>query len=217
MGKKQRKLEEVRERAHGMVDEAIERMFVGDSKRNPFDAKLEERELQAERMTEEIGRFLLEKQMEMDSQRESSEELQHDPIPRVPRKFLDQSHVKQLCEQLRGEEVASKEETGRVVKAALRREVARMAIPVQEDMEAGMERNKGETKWRICVAGTEPWPEFGERLRKGTEKFWNPSGLDATLQIRGICLSRPSRWERFWRDHAKLSVSRKRVYRRRAA
>lgn len=59
--------------------------------------------------------------------------------------------------------------------------------------------------WPIGSGNTEAGvKQFNKRV-KGTDQFWNESGVEAILALRGLYVSQDQRWDRYWLSRAAYS------------
>jgi hypothetical protein len=56
-------------------------------------------------------------------------------------------------------------------------------------------RRKG---WPIGSGVTEAAVKLFNKRVKGTDQFWNQTGVESILALRALCLSQDDRWERYW-------------------
>lgn len=54
--------------------------------------------------------------------------------------------------------------------------------------------------WPIGSGNTESGVKLFNKRVKGTEQFWQPTGIEAMLTLRALYLSRDGRWEAYWRS-----------------
>jgi hypothetical protein len=52
--------------------------------------------------------------------------------------------------------------------------------------------------WPIDSGGVEAAVKQVNKRVKGSEQFWQPPGLEATLALRALWLSSDGRWHRYW-------------------
>ena len=75
----------------------------------------------------------------------------------------------------------------------------------QEHMRYDVYRKKG---WPIGSGNTEAGVKGFNKRVKGTDQFWNISGVEAILALRAMWMSQDQRWDRYWASRSSVGRCR---------